>query len=527
MNATCSRGRPNRVAVTKAPANGQGVGRARIDELASVVSPPSVSRRDIHKARRWFCSGLEWLRGVFRPRLIQAVSVSCRGKHSVALCAELLANADEKFVVLVLRWPRWERGGGTPGVRVWACLGRAEEGGEKRAGGPAEWGLGPPARVECRIQQQRIGKISRVRVYLPELTSFESGEVQLLVEDGRRGTLVGRLGVRLLTALETQTLFQESLQVESVGLWARNRAGYQPGDLLAGTSEWLIPEFRLAACQIGRFTPEIGEDLKLILKSHNRAISLEDLRLKLGSQGQVCRGSPISLQDRRLIPGAGIYEIESYLGRRRLATARFRVLSDAEILEQVTVPELQIEAETRDGQVVPGLKILRWEEHQAFRPILRLASAVPAPNTLARCIVRTLQGTTLLRREELMIPLDRPVRRVALERMELGSGLPVRPRLARLVISVCIAGKVKGSVPVVILPPERITNFEGQLTFEAEELPFDPMEYQQIIQRLGLRDDLPGPGRWRAWLEKIKFASLRRTRSEGARAESANEAEDG
>ena len=108
-----------------------------------------------------------------------------------------------------------------------------------------------------------------------------------------------------------------------------------------------------------------------------------------------------------------------------------------------------------------------------------------------------------------MIPLDRPVRRVGLDRMELGSGLPARPRPARLVISVCIGGKVKGSVPVVVLPPERITNFEGQLTFEAEELPFDPTEYQQIIQRLGLQDELPGPGRWRTWIRKFRPTGFR------------------
>jgi hypothetical protein len=271
-----------------------------------------------------------------------------------------------------------------------------------------------------------------------------------------------------------------------------------------------LPEFRLAACPVGRFAPETRADLRFVLQAPSQAVPLQDLQLTLQGQEVTCRGNLIPLQDRRLISGAGVYEIQSYLGQRRLATARFRVMSDAEILEQVTVAEFQLEVEQRSGHIVRGLRTLRWEEHQAFRPVLRLVTAVQAPNTLARCIVRILHGTTVLRREDLMIPLDRPIRRVRLERMELGCGLPARPRPARLLVSVCVGGKVKGSIPVVVLPPERITNFEGQLTFDAEELPFDPTEYQQIIQRLGLREEIHRPRRWRAWVQRLGLAAPQR-----------------
>jgi hypothetical protein len=54
---------------------------------------------------------------------------------------------------------------------------------------------------------------------------------------------------------------------------------------------------------------------------------------------------------------------------------------------------------------------------------------------------------------------------------------------------------------VVVLPPEKLTNFEGQLNLEARQLPVDEFEYDQIIHGLGVRDSelAEGPS-WRKLL---------------------------
>ena len=61
-------------------------------------------------------------------------------------------------------------------------------------------------------------------------------------------------------------------------------------------------------------------------------------------------------------------------------------------------------------------------------------------------------------------------------------------------------GQEQASAFVLVLPPERISNFEGQLTFDAAEVPFDELEYHQLVQRLGLYEGTNPRRGWWQWL---------------------------
>jgi hypothetical protein len=100
------------------------------------------------------------------------------------------------------------------------------------------------------------------------------------------------------------------------------------------------------------------------------------------------------------------------------------------------------------------------------------------------------------------LPLDRASQLMRLQRLDLVAlGLPPRNKPRRLTLTVQIEGEQKAAAQVVVLPPERLTNFEGQLNIEARQLPLDDFEYDQIIHGLGLKDtELSARPPWRKLL---------------------------
>jgi hypothetical protein len=286
-------------------------------------------------------------------------------------------------------------------------------------------------------------------------------------------------------------LLLANLQVEEVRLWSRSGLRCQLGNRFPAGADSVTAELRIANCPLSAFAPPPEEEIGVHLVAENRTTEVERGTVLFSGGRVVWRSRPLAVHGSELFRGPGDYVLLFSIRGREIARAPFRLLTEAELVNQARIAGIETEAETRSGDHVPGLRTLRWEEHQAFRPEIQIESSVLAPNTLVKCIACVLQGTTVLCREEFLVRLDRGIRRVRLRRIELGAlGLRAQPRPTRLVISVCLGGEVKASAQVLVLPPERITNFEGQLTFEAGELPFDEAEYEQIAQRLGLEDQV-------------------------------------
>jgi hypothetical protein len=145
---------------------------------------------------------------------------------------------------------------------------------------------------------------------------------------------------------------------------------------------------------------------------------------------------------------------------------------------------------------------LHWEDHKSFQACIEVTSPAIAPDTLVPCTAYIRDGPNVLQREDIVFPLDRFSRKITLEPVHFGMpGLQTQPKPARLSVSVTINGTEKACALVLVLPPERITNFEGQLTFEVDDLPFDEAEYSQIVHRLGLQTQAdPRRGFWQ-WLQ--------------------------
>jgi hypothetical protein len=281
-----------------------------------------------------------------------------------------------------------------------------------------------------------------------------------------------------------------------------NPAGCRLADAVTATSGSVVPDFVIAASEFGAFIPPFEATQTLELVSPTGRVELDRQQILIGGKSLKFRGPPVHLEDKGLFPQPGNYRLEARIAQRVIAQFPFQFLSEAGLLHQVKVPRIQIDAHTRAGDSVPGVTTLRWEEHKGFQASIEIKSEMTAPGTLAVCTACIRDGGLVRQREEIAFPMDRVSRSIKLEPVQFGrSWLQAQPRPARLSLDVTIGGEEKASAFVLVLPPERITNFEGQLSFEVKELPFDELEYSQIVQRLGLRDPAqPTRGFWQ-WLQ--------------------------
>jgi hypothetical protein len=313
---------------------------------------------------------------------------------------------------------------------------------------------------------------------------------------------MARLSVRVLDTAAVQQRVLDTLRASRLRLWISNPTGCRLADAVTAASGSLVPEFVIADSEFGAFIPPFEAILTLDLISPIGRIELGRQRILIGGKSLKFRGPPVHLEDKHLFPQPGNYRLEAKVGQRNIVQFNFRFVSEAGLLRQVKVARIQIDAHTRAGESVPGVTTLRWEEHKGFQASLEIKSEMTAPRTLAVCTACIRDGSVVLQREEIAFPMDRVSRSIKLEPVQFGrSWLQARPRPARLTLEVTIGGEEKASAFVLVLPPERITNFEGQLSFDVKELPFDELEYSQIVQRLGLRDQAqPNRGFWQ-WLQ--------------------------
>jgi hypothetical protein len=311
-----------------------------------------------------------------------------------------------------------------------------------------------------------------------------------------------RLDIRVLDAVAAQQRAFDDLRASHLQLWVRNRTGFHAADTVAGSSGSLLLEFWIQGSEISTFIPTFESVLTIDLVSPTGCFEIHRQPIRVGREILRFRGPAVALTNPELFAQPGNYRLRARIGGREIGQFPFQFVSEAGLLRQITVPLIQIQAQTRAGETTTAATTLNWEEHKGFQAWIEVKSEITAPGTLVPCTVSIRDGKTILKQEEVLFPLDRVSRTIKLQPVEFGpSGLQSRPKPARLSVSVSIDGEEKACASVLVLPPERITNFEGQLSFEVYELPFDELEYDQIVQRLGLPDQVHSRrGLWR-WLQ--------------------------
>ncbi|HTL57461.1 MAG TPA: hypothetical protein VL361_17380 [Candidatus Limnocylindrales bacterium] len=339
-----------------------------------------------------------------------------------------------------------------------------------------------------------------LRICGPLVPYRETLDLELV--DGPEQRPLAHFKFRLLHRAAVESRLLQSLKARNSRLWVQNRTGCRPAQVVGATSGFLVAEFLVPPADWSAFAPPVETILKVELVSPRGRVEIERQPITLTSKAFTFRTPKLALGDQDLFPEPGNYRLTVSLGPQVVAVLPFEFIGQREMLHRIKVPQISISAQTRAGDLVPGLTTLRWEEHRAVLASMQISSDISAPDTLVNCNASISEGGMVIRNEDIVFPLDRPSRTIKLHPLEFGvTGLQTQPKPARLTVAVTVEGEEKASMVVLVLPPERITNFEGQLTFEVKDLPFDEIEYNQIVQRLRLCDDSsPQRGLW-GWLQ--------------------------
>jgi hypothetical protein len=429
-----------------------------------------------------------WVARLFRTQIEDIRCVSVGANSSLALPGAFLNLAGKTEIAFTVRWPllaaHTREGGGL------------ELGLSSQSGG-FHWSLPipirslpfqtPPPREEggCCLEQFSTGWATHVRVRLPQWLLARRGNVEFHIRDKGKGKVLKRLSLKAVDEGMAQRLRLESARAENRRTWVLSESHWRLSDVAVETSDFVIPEFTVPASELSAVLPPLETTLKFTLESGKRRRALEPRPVSLGRGATRIKGPPLALKSLGLSSRPGSYRLTASLGGRSVATFNFRVITQRAWLGQVKAGAVEIYGEALDGRVKRQIGALRWGKHVAFWPSVRIQSGIPAPNTLFTYTGRILLGNRVLQETECLIRLIKTSRRVRLPRFELTRLAPrFREEHLRLRLSLLLGDQEKVSWPIVVLPTNTITNFEGQLSRDPAQLPFDQRAYEEIIKNL-------------------------------------------
>ncbi len=428
-----------------------------------------------------------WIARLFRPDILGLTCASVRTGKMFTLEGQVLGSADETWISFAVRWPKF-------------CFDRARLVQVRLAALPPTTGA-PQAGAaasgqnlfknaafdiqDCEIRQSVARRTTRVQVrFRMPLDQCES--VELTIQDERRKELLSRQRFAVLGEARAQRLRLETLKAEALRLWIQTGDQSYQGETLADTSDSVAAQFTIPNSELTEFLPEYQTSITWTLVAGRKRTPLGTKPLTLGTTPILITMEPICVKDPELFPAPGSYCLVATVAGRELAAHSFQLLSREQWLRQLRVEPLDLVAETADGQIkFERSGALRLGVHVAFRPSVGFQTMVPAPNTLLKFRACLAQGEKVLRTQEFFVQFKRTSQRVWLNRFgfsELGSLGPARR--VRLTFSLSCGSETKAEWPILILPGERLTNFEGQLHLSHDELPVDEQAYAEILNQL-------------------------------------------
>jgi hypothetical protein len=425
---------------------------------------------------------------LLRARVRDVHCTCIRGNKFLTLPGKLLGAADEAHISFTVRWPV---GTFNPARRVRVRLAALNGYAEPHSLWPAiprptgSHETIPLDEDGWALEQITLGRTTRARVRLRMEAVRDCTAVQLQILDGRRGRVLSRPCFELIAEPQAQRLRLEELRAVGQQLWIQSGHHRHRGDLVADSSDFVMPEFIIPASELGAILPACETHVQWWLVSGHRRTLLDSEPILLGSDAAKIVAAPISLKDRILFPEMGPYCLLGSVAGRDIAAFPFRVVGRTECLQQVKVSRVQLAVRSVSRHVRLERGALHWGTHLAFRPVVRLETRIPAPNTPLRLTARLTRGHMVLRTETRSLCLRRTSQCLFLERFaiaDLGPSLRIKP--VRLTLSIELNGEPRIAWPIIVLPAEHLTNWEGQLNCSIRDLPVDEDAYNEILTRL-------------------------------------------
>jgi hypothetical protein len=407
--------------------------------------------------------------------LLEACCVSFVDGKPLSLPRQFVRDASEIVIELTVRKPIVPQlAGHSVQVEVRALDGRSLTGLES-----------------SQTEKGMTGRLAQIRMML-------SGPA-LARQSGLRVSVLCRRPRRLLDAFDfrglgqddvlpyTQDLILRNLHVEDQGLWIEAGQIRYRSDQVPASSDAVAVILLPRSTGFNAYLPEWETTLTLsALFGGNRRLPLCQTPITLSERSRSTRTLTVPVRESALasLP-AGLCWLVASVAGHDVAALPFRLVSEQELLDQVRVSQLAVDTLAQDGRCARKVTVLRRDFGRFVQVSVVLETSILAPNTAFPGAVVWSRGDAILRREAFSLKLDRWSQHLVLQTIalaELGLGDPSAPD--QLSIAVCLGPDLKRAIKVLVLPDQRITNFEGQLILDPEDLVVHEAEYDDILYRL-------------------------------------------
>ncbi|MCG3148166.1 MAG: hypothetical protein PCFJNLEI_01609 [Verrucomicrobiae bacterium] len=284
----------------------------------------------------------------------------------------------------------------------------------------------------------------------------------------------------------TQQLVLQNLRAEGQELHVLCSGRRYQSEIVADSCDAVIPQLTLRAAGFNRFLPEVP-----VVADVHLSGGVAGLR-KIAQLQFVLRPEPVRLpklvvqvRGTELAEDPGLYRLIIRISEREITSFPFHVASATEVLEQVTVTKLVLNAQTKRGSSVRNSVTLSVAEHRSIAPALEVGVGILAPNVVCAASLLLLEDDQVLMQTDFDVPLDAPVKRFKSARIQLQMLRGDEQRRERRFTLVTLIGSIqKEQLQFTLVCSEILANFEGQLMASPDQLQVDDNEYQEILRRL-------------------------------------------
>lgn len=274
--------------------------------------------------------------------------------------------------------------------------------------------------------------------------------------------------------------------------------------------DFITARFKIAQGEVSELLPPCRVSVTWTLVAGRQRTPLSSTVLILGKPSCAVSTNLIPVQDADLFPAPGRYTLVATLDGRDIAEFAFWFLTHQQWLNQIKVERIELMTKTDQGQArLERNGALRWRGYVAFRPLVHFRAEVPGPDVALKFTARLTRGEKVLRAQEFFVRFIRNSQHVWLEQFELsGLGPLAREKHVRLNLTVTLGEQLKAEYPIIILPSENLSNYEGQLNLVEDNLPEDEQLYREIVTQLTARRVArSGKLRFRKWLRSLGLGS--------------------
>lgn len=420
------------------------------------------------------CRVRRLLQHLFQEELREVRCVSVVHGHSLNLPREFVHNASHMHLELTVRRP------------ILARLTRQAV----QVQPQTLDGRNLPDLVLSQVETVGHRRLTQVRIQLAAPALAKQPGFRMVVVAPRSGKLLGTFELHKLSEsallLHYESLVLRNLQVEEHSLWIESGHVRHRADLVPANSDAVTIELTLRSAAINDWMPEWTTTLSLSALSANQRLPLGHIPVTLKAKPGVTTTLSVPVRDSALasLP-AGLCWLVASVAGRDMAVFPFRLVREQELIDQLQVSQVFVDARAPDGRYARNVRVLRREQCRWLDVSLVISTGILAPNSVFTGSVAWSRANAVVHRETFHLRLDRWSQRLSLQPLELTAlGLTEHLTPDDLTLAVYFGDDLRFATRLLVLPEQRITNFEGQLRLDPADLDVHDAEYEDILKRL-------------------------------------------